>query len=725
MGLFIGTENADLSLEGTDQDDLMYGNGGDDIIRGLSGSDQLFGGAGNDLIVTGDGQDIVEGGAGDDDVNGYVIDTKNFSFEYYASTGSKTINGGAGSDFLAGGADADYIHGNADNDIIVGREGNDELYGDPGDDELSGDSGDDWLIGAEGDDLIFGGEGNDYLAGGDGNDELIGGNGNDTLRDGKGFDLLFGDKGDDTFHITSRDTVFIDSGGIDSVYVYTDFVHIPSNIESVTYASNTLPVPYWIDALIFGKAYSIAATFRESDQVFYTFPATPPSYTTDPELLLGYTGFSQAQILKVELALQSIANVVDLKFVRTDTAEDYDTLAFAYNSQTGTSGYAQRPYPNFSGSDIFLNNISSNATLEEGTRGTVTLMHEIGHALGLKHPFWDSSDDRGLLSDPILSTSENVHLWTVMSYDRDASRLTLEYSPLDIAALHYLYGVNPAARPNNDTYVFDGAGSNLIWDGSGTDIIDASTSASAVTINLTPGHWGFNGAAKGSRITAPGQITVNFGTVIENLKGSAFNDTLTGNEISNILTGGKGNDTIAGGAGIDIATFTGIRSHYNISPIDKGWRVADTATDRDGNDSLQGIERLAFSDVSLAFDLSGTAGTTAKILGAVLGKQSLSNSKFVGLGLSMLDDGMTPEVLMGLALDARLGSSASAGDFIDLLFNNIAGAKPSVADRDYFVGVIDSGAMSRSQLGLLAANTVTNEENINLIGLSSTGLTYS
>lgn len=46
-----------------------------------------------------------------------------------------------------------------------------------------------------------------------------------------------------------------------------------------------------------------------------------------------------------------------------------------------------------------------------------------------------------------------------------------------------------------------------------------------------------------------------------------------------------------------------------------------------------------------AYDLDGHAGETAKILGAVFGAESITNQKYVGIGLSLLDDGMEYEQL--------------------------------------------------------------------------------
>jgi hypothetical protein len=69
-----------------------------------------------------------------------------------------------------------------------------------------------------------------------------------------------------------------------------------------------------------------------------------------------------------------------------------------------------------------------------------------------------------------------------------------------------------------------------------------------------------------------------------------------------------------------------------------------------GVDTLVDVERVAFLDRSVALDLQGNAGITAKILGAVFGKSFLTNKEFVGIGLDLLDSGVRYEDLVGLAV---------------------------------------------------------------------------
>ncbi|MCX8482986.1 MAG: hypothetical protein ORN50_05345, partial [Crocinitomicaceae bacterium] len=134
-----------------------------------------------------------------------------------------------------------------------------------------------------------------------------------------------------------------------------------------------------------------------------------------------------------------------------------------------------------------------------------------------------------------------------------------------------------------------------------------------------------------------------------------------------------------------------------------------------------GVERLKFTDKSLALDFNGNAGTTAKILGAVFGKESVSNKNYFGIGLSFLDAGWTYDNLAGLALDA---AGAKTNDqIVSLLWTNVIGTKPTAADKQPFIALLDNG-MAPGALAHLAADTSFNTTNINLVGLAQTGIEY-
>jgi hypothetical protein len=186
------------------------------------------------------------------------------------------------------------------------------------------------------------------------------------------------------------------------------------------------------------------------------------------------------------------------------------------------------------------------------------------------------------------------------------------------------------------------------------------------------------------------------------------------------VEGRAGNDNILGGDGIDTAIWRGNSKQYQITQTANGWTVRSLMTD-EGVDTLEGVERLQFNDVRVALDIQTNAGTVAKILGAVFGKDSVSNKNYVGIGLNFLDAGWTYDNLAGLALDAA--GAKSNDQIVSLLWTNVIGTKPTAAEKQPFIALLDNG-MTPGALAHLAADTSFNTTNINLVGLAQTGIEY-
>jgi hypothetical protein len=215
---------------------------------------------------------------------------------------------------------------------------------------------------------------------------------------------------------------------------------------------------------------------------------------------------------------------------------------------------------------------------------------------------------------------------------------------------------------------------------------------------------------------------VNGTTGNDTLAGSAHADRLTGDAGNDRLTGSGGNDLLIGGPGVDTAVYAGVRSGYLVAP--QGATVTASAG-IEGRDELQGVERLAFSDGALALDLPGNAGTVAKFLGAVFGRESVANPAYVGIGLSLLDGGMSADALMAYALEVRLGGGYSREAEVQLLYQNLAGVAPSAVDVAYWTGTLASGQYTPVSLAVFAAEYELNLQNIGFTGLVQDGLPYT
>ncbi len=99
--------------------------------------------------------------------------------------------------------------------------------------------------------------------------------------------------------------------------------------------------------------------------------------------------------------------------------------------------------------DVYLNMDSAANNLpsyEPGSSGWFLLIHELGHALGRKHPHDDGGTGRPTLSDIGLG-SLDFDWFTIMSYADTYDFNLFAYDPatpmaMDVLALQYLYGKN-------------------------------------------------------------------------------------------------------------------------------------------------------------------------------------------------------------------------------------------------------------------------------------------
>ena len=210
----------------------------------------------------------------------------------------------------------------------------------------------------------------------------------------------------------------------------------------------------------------------------------------------------------------------------------------------------------------------------------------------------------------------------------------------------------------------------------------------------------------------------------ERLSGTRGNDNIMGFGGDDVLVGLSGDDVLNGGAGIDTAEWNKTISEYIITREDAGWRILDVGG-AEGSDKLNKIERCRFSDTQLAIDLDGNAGTAAKILGALWGKESVENPAFVGIVLHYLDSGVSYEALLDLALGAILGANKTNEKIVELVFTNLVGEAPTQDVKTELASYMDSGAYSQAGFARAIADLELNATNIDLVGLTSTGLQYT
>jgi hypothetical protein len=273
-----------------------------------------------------------------------------------------------------------------------------------------------------------------------------------------------------------------------------------------------------------------------------------------------------------------------------------------------------------------------------------------------------------------------------------------------------------------------------IWDAGGNDTLSAAgivgfnSLVKGTTLDLREGHFSelpaYYTDESGFHLvlsTHPVVWAIAYGVTIENAIGSTGSDRITGNAAANRLEGSGGNDILDGGDGVDTAVFRGERADYTHGA------ALSSVSGPDGADVLSGIERLAFDDIGIAFDLGGgaAAGNTVRVIGAALGEENIAaHPDWVGIGLDLFDSGRTLLQVCELLIEV-LGHPSNE-TFVETVYENVIGAAPSQAQRDFYVGLLvgSGGAYTQAQLLEIAADSPVNAERIELAVLQQTGVEF-
>lgn len=440
----------------------------------------------------------------------------------------------------------------------------------------------------------------------------------------------------------------------------------PATSSPVTYVnlpSLQLPRALTIDALLAGSPRKWGADLGTGVTLSYSFPwinglsATfsgpdGKAYSDTNEPLATYHyGLDAQQQTAARQALSQWAHVANITFAETaETETQVGDIRFAWTSATDTVasgsptwGWAGLPSSYWSSAgDIWLSTNSSSAqeAWTPGSYNYMSLLHEIGHTLGLKHTFEGAyrlywPNDNRIYS--LMSYTEAPHQqWVEVQKNSNGnyswSSSSIEPStPMvdDILAIQYLYGANTTYNKGDNVYDFDPNTPffQTIWDAGGQDTISAARFTQPCTINLNAGSYSSLGFKSNwyqytqlkwqsspdsqSIYDGTNNLGIAWGAIIENATGGSGADWLTGNQVNNLLQGGAGNDTLDGGDGTDTAAYTGNLKDYKlrIDPAHHTAVVADQQTLRDGQDSLSNIERIQFSDITLNLAIYAEAKT--------------------------------------------------------------------------------------------------------------------
>jgi serralysin len=387
-----------------------------------------------------------------------------------------------------------------------------------------------------------------------------------------------------------------------------------------------------VDGLLSGSKWAIGS-------LTYSFPTSASFYGSpygSGEPTSNFEAFNSAQQTATRTILKLYSSVANIQFVEvTESASVHGDLRYAMSDKPGTA-WAYYPTTAAEGGDAWFNNSKGYYDNPiKGNYGYLTIMHESGHALGLKHPHEVSG------SFGAMPLSYDSLEYSVMSYRSYVGGPATAYTVAstsypqslmmyDIAALQKMYGANYSTNGSDTVYTWSAttgemsvngvgqgtpAGNKIfmtVWDGGGVDTYDFSNYGTNLVVSLLPGGWTTVSttqlAVLGSGKYAVGNIANallfegNPASLIENVIGGSGSDMILGNTAKNGLTGGAGNDVLDGGAGVDTALYTGLfASYWIVENTDGSWTVADQQSGgTDGTDTLWNMELLQFADLLYA-----------------------------------------------------------------------------------------------------------------------------
>lgn len=498
-----------------------------------------------------------------------------------------------------------------------------------------------------------------------------------------------------------------------------------SVVTNVTITAVGVGAPSYVEALLADAdtyRWNLASGLGTPATITFSFMTQLPAYHSLGEWP-GFQPLNEAQKAAVREVLELYSKIAGLTFVEVSDAGAGGQIRLGTaNVSAGGFAYYGGNWGPRAGDICISNRYPQNLDPFVGGYGYQVLIHEIGHALGFKHPF----------ETPSLPDAQDSYQYTVMSYDGHphdtAYNLngsggydTVTVYPrtpqlYDIAAIQYLYGANTTTRSGNDVYAWatEDRFIETIWDGGGNDTIDFSNQIRNATINLHAGTFSslgpdlYIGVSDSLRqqLEARGDIygidnlAIAYGTVIENALGGSGSDLLIGNDVANLLAGGGGADTLQGeagddtligglgddsldgGSGLDTADFDLPEASYTVT-LD-GTTVVISGPGTEGSDRLSGVELLHFADHTTA-----TAFTVPPA----------GEERVGGEGNDWLPGGALADRLKGLGgadtLDGRGGSDAiDAADGADLVIGDAGGdVVQGGSDNDVILGGADDDTL--------------------------------
>ena len=267
-----------------------------------------------------------------------------------------------------------------------------------------------------------------------------------------------------------------------------------------------------------------------------------------------------------------------------------------------------------------------------------------------------------------------------------------------------------------------GAGDDTLDGGSGTDYVfyannfaDCSITNSGLNYTVktkTEGEDNVNNIEFLKFLDQTIDIT-GLNSLPFNITGTAFNEIFTSTYIDEYINGGEG---------IDKVNFSGIRSNYTLTKGASTFTVTDK-TGADGTDTLTNIERLQFTDLTVALDINGIAGQAYRVYQAAFNRTPDNGGLKYWIGL--MDSGYTlADVASGFIASDEFktlyGSNPTNELFVSKLYDNVLHRTPDIGGYNYWVGLLNTNKIDN--ISTLINFSESTENQAGVIGVIQNGI---